>query len=201
MAIYKKIVLWLFVSTSILPLSGCAAPQQPAGLNPFADLNYIPPRPGSAAQRFENVSSQGPTAVESAITMSKEYVELAKETSALKEEKQTLLEQNRQLKTQAQAMKEQLDQAQTELAQANNLLREMIIELNNWKTNVMGFREEMREAQKAQLEALLKVLKTLGGEVKQESAQANTPSPLTTAVETSGPQETQKTENTGKSDE
>ena len=41
------------------------------------------------------------------------------------------------------------------------------IELNNWKNDVLGFRGEMQDAQKAQLEALLKILKLMGGEVNQ----------------------------------
>jgi hypothetical protein len=45
----------------------------------------------------------------------------------------------------------------------------MLIELNNWKTDVIGFREEIRAADRAQLEALLKILKVLGGEPGAES--------------------------------
>jgi len=48
---------------------------------------------------------------------------------------------------------------------------EMRIELNNWKTNILGFREEMRDADTAQLQALLRILNILGGEIKAESAQ------------------------------
>jgi len=44
--------------------------------------------------------------------------------------------------------------------------------LNNWKTDILGFRDEMRDAETAQLEALLKILKVLGGEVKTKSAQS-----------------------------
>ena len=47
----------------------------------------------------------------------------------------------------------------------------MRIELNNWKTDVLGFREEMRDAEIEQLRALLKILEILGGEVKPESDQ------------------------------
>jgi hypothetical protein len=47
----------------------------------------------------------------------------------------------------------------------------MIVELNNWKADVIGFRQEMRSAEKAQLEALLKILQILGGEVDLELRQ------------------------------
>ena len=49
----------------------------------------------------------------------------------------------------------------------------MRVELNNWKTNVLGFREEMRQADTEQLKALLKVLTILGGEVKGTSNNSN----------------------------
>ena len=42
-------------------------------------------------------------------------------------------------------------------------------ELSNSKTDILGFRDELRDADKAQLEALLKILKALGGEVKPAS--------------------------------
>jgi hypothetical protein len=45
----------------------------------------------------------------------------------------------------------------------------MRIELNEWKTNILGFRDEMRNADKAQLQALMKILEALGGEVTIET--------------------------------
>ena len=42
----------------------------------------------------------------------------------------------------------------------------MLTELNHWKSNILGFRGEMRDAASAQLEALLKVLEILGGEAE-----------------------------------
>ncbi|MFB0524723.1 MAG: hypothetical protein ACETVZ_04235, partial [Phycisphaerae bacterium] len=75
----------------------------------------------------------------------------------------------------------------------------MRIELNNWKANVLGFRDERREAEIAQLEALLKILKILGGEVTRaptESGQANT----TLAAEAEQPK-SQETSNQGKPNE
>ena len=65
----------------------------------------------------------------------------------------------------------ELEQAKKELAEANDLLIEMRIELNNWKSNIIGFRDEMRDADKYQLEALLKILKVLGGEVNTDKSQ------------------------------
>jgi 5-enolpyruvylshikimate-3-phosphate synthase len=45
--------------------------------------------------------------------------------------------------------------------------------LNNWKMNILGYRDEMRDAETAQLEALLKILKALGGEVETDPNEMN----------------------------
>ncbi|MHC4387094.1 MAG: hypothetical protein ACYS8I_03550 [Planctomycetota bacterium] len=103
--------------------------------------------------------------------LSKKYAELSQEATMLRQKNQDFAAKNYQLKDQAAILEAQLQQAQKELTEANELLIEMRIELNNWKTDVLGFRGEMREAEKAQLQALLKILEVLGGEVQVESAQ------------------------------
>ena len=55
-----------------------------------------------------------------------------------------------------------------ELAEANNLLVEMDKNLDNWRKDVLGFREEMRQADAAQIEALQKILSLLGAEQSAE---------------------------------
>ena len=127
----------------------------------------------SVEKRFTESTVQGPTAVESAIELSEKYARVSEEAAALRQRKEELIAKNLQFKDQLAAMDAQLQQTQKELNQANDLLIEMRIELNNWKTDIIGFRGEMRNAEKAQLEALLKILEILGGEVKDESAQAN----------------------------
>jgi chromosome segregation ATPase len=74
--------------------------------------------------------------------------------------------QNDSLQQQVTSLEARLAQTQKELGEANDLLIEMLTELNTWKNNILGFRGEMRDAAKAQLEALLKVLEILGGEVE-----------------------------------
>ena len=61
-------------------------------------------------------------------------------------------------------MKLQLGQAESELGDANAMLLELRDELNKWKSNVLGFREEMLQAQTAQIEAMHKILVLIGGE-------------------------------------
>jgi outer membrane murein-binding lipoprotein Lpp len=168
----KTILLLAFVAQTLLVVAGCSADRRP---------NEVAVRPDDplqkywneiVAKRFEEADSQGSTAVESAIELSEKYADLSEEAAALRQQNQDLMAKNQQLKEQTAALDVQIRQAQKELAEANDLLIEMRIELNNWKSNILGFRDEMRDAETAQLEALLKILKVLGGQVPTEMAQA-----------------------------
>lgn len=97
------------------------------------------------------------------------HAELSKQATELERQNHSLMTENDRLKEQTTALDAESKQAQKELAEANDLLVDMRIELNNWKTNILGFRDEMREAESAQLEALLKILQILGGEVTVEA--------------------------------
>ena len=99
------------------------------------------------------------------LELSKKYAALSEEATQLKLERQDLVSENQQLKQKLAALQTESDQAKKELTEANDLLIEMRVELNNWKADVLGFRDEMRQADKVQLETLLKILKVLGGEV------------------------------------
>jgi chromosome segregation ATPase len=125
----------------------------------------------STAKRFQDTPLKGRTAVESAIELSEKYARLSDQTIALREENQRLVTENESLLQQITTLEARLRQTQKELGEANDLLIDMLTELNNWKTSILGFRGEMREAAKAQLEALLKVLEILGGEAEAGSLQ------------------------------
>jgi chromosome segregation ATPase len=101
--------------------------------------------------------------------LSAKYTKLVEETTVLKADNQRLTEENRQLKDRLGPCQNNLTQAQKELAEANDLLIEMRIEMNDWKTNILGFRDEMRNAENAQLDALVKILEVLGGQAKTET--------------------------------
>ena len=136
-----------------------------AGHNSAAGLVGNANTPG----RFEDPAQGAPTAIESAMELSAKYAKLSDEMALLKQKNQQLLAENQDLKDRLAPCQAQLVQAQKELAEANDLLIEMRVELNNWQANVIGFRDEMRDADKAQLEALLKILQVLGGETKTQS--------------------------------
>jgi len=174
MQINKKNTLFLILFPALSGLiffTSCSTPEGPIKVvlpplgAPEKPLNI------AAENRFQQSSLKGPTAVESAIQLSKKYSQLSEEMVILRQEKQDLIAENSLLKDELAMYKAQFQQTQKELTEANDLLIEMRVELNNWKVNVTGFQEEMRKADTAQLEALLKIFELLGGETETELEQ------------------------------
>ena len=147
--------------------------------------------------RFQNSGAANPSPVESAMEISGKYAKLLEEVTAIKADNQRLTEENQRFKDQVPACRNSLTQAQNELAEANDLLIEMRIELNNWKTNIIGFRDEMRGAENAQLDALLKILEVLGGQAQADSANdLGEPSATTSSQGTNPPKSATQAEKT-----
>jgi septal ring factor EnvC (AmiA/AmiB activator) len=158
MNVKTKIMVWTVVAAIPLQFVGCRLE------NPTrTDLQSG----GTPAQNTTSTAPQGATAVESAIALSDKYAKLSEEAAALRQSKQTLETGNQKLETDLKLCSTQREQTQKELAQANDLLIQTRLELNNWKNDVLGFRGEMRDAQKAQLETLYRILKLMGGEANQ----------------------------------
>jgi len=132
------------------------------------------PKTTDVPKRFQEPGARGPTVVESAMELSEKYAKLSDEASSLREKIQNLTAENNRLKEQLTDTETRLQKAEKELTETNDLLVQMRIELNNWKVTILGFRNEMRDAQKAQLEAMMKILSALGAEVKTELADVNT---------------------------
>jgi uncharacterized phage infection (PIP) family protein YhgE len=172
----QKIILPLISLLLILLPSGCTVTKEPGKLSvqpgsiKQPQQNTKPLPSGSIARRFQEPTAQGPTAVESAINLSKEYAKLSEEAAVLRRENQDLITSSRQYKDQNTTLKAQLQQTQKELTEANDLMIEMRVELNNWRADILGFRDEMRDADTTQLQALLRILKILGAETREQSA-------------------------------
>ena len=111
-----------------------------------------------------------------------EFAKLTQEAAVLRRQNEDFIAKNRQLSEQVVSLDAQLQQAQKELAEANSLLIEMRVELNNWKADILGFRNEMRNAETAQLETLLRILQVLGGQVASESARAKNTGTVGSAI-------------------
>ena len=186
----KKTILILISLMPIFLLSNCVTVQEPPNVAVRSDStarlsspNSEKQQGASVAKRFQESTSQiqNPTIIESAMELSKKYAILSEQAAVLRQENRDLIVQKQQLKDQVVAFETQLQQTQKELTEANDLLITMRIELNNWKVDILGFRDEIRGAETAQLEALLKILKVLGGEVETKSAQAEDTSSTTVA--------------------
>ncbi|MFB0552188.1 MAG: hypothetical protein ACETWQ_02635 [Phycisphaerae bacterium] len=186
-----KILLLISLLMPIFLLSNCVSVQEPLDVAILSDSTARLSSPKSekqqsesVAKRFQESAPQKPTVVESAMELSQKHAKLSEEAAVLRQENKDLTARNQQLNDQVVTLKAQLQQTQRELSEANDLLITMRIELNNWKTDILGFRDEIRDAETAQLEALLKILKVLGGEVKTKSAQGEDTSSTTVASST-----------------
>jgi len=184
----KKTILLMILLVPVLLLSNCVSVQELPKVAVISDSTAQLSSPksekqqsDSVAKRFQESAPQQLTVVASAMELSKEHAKLSEEAAVLRQENKDLTARNLQLKDQAVTLEAQLQQTQRELSEANDLLITMRIELNNWKTDILGFRDEIRDAETAQLEALLKILKVLGGEVKTKSAQSEDTSSTTVA--------------------
>ena len=184
----KKTIFLLISLMPVLLLLNCVTVQEPpevAVISDFTDRLSSPmsdkQQSDSVAKRFQESAPQQSTVVASAMELSKEHAKLSEEAAVLRQENKDLIARNQQLKGQVVTLEAQLKQTQRELSEASDLLITMRIELNNWKTDILGFRDEIRDAETAQLEALLKILKVLGGEVKTKSAQGEDTSSTTVA--------------------
>jgi chromosome segregation ATPase len=170
----KKTILLLSLLPIVL-ISNCVSVQEPprtAVRTSFKEKQQNP----SVANRFQESASQKPTVVESAMELSQRYAKLFEETAALRQQNRDLTETNQVLEEQIVALGAQLQQTQKELSEANDVVIAMQIELNSWRNDILGFRDEIRDAETAQLEALLKILTVLGGEVKVASLNKTTQS-------------------------
>ena len=184
----KKTIFLLISLMPVLLLLNCVTVQEPPEVAVISDFTDRPSSPksdkqqsDSVAKRFQESAPQQSTVVASAMELSKEHAKLSEEAAVLRQENKDLNARNQQLKGQVVTLEAQLKQTQRELSEASDLLITMRIELNNWKTDILGFRDEIRDAETAQLEALLKILKVLGGEVKTKSAQGEDTSSTTVA--------------------
>ena len=170
----KKTILLLSLMPIFL-ISNCVSVQEPprAAVKPnFTEIQQNT----SVANRFQESASQKPTVVESAMELSQQYAKLSEETAVLRQQNRDLTGTNQLLEEQVLALDAQLQQAQKELSEANDVVIAMQIELNSWKNDILGFRDEIRDAETAQLEALLKILTVLGGEVNVASLSKTTQS-------------------------
>lgn len=114
-----------------------------------------------------DTTTGGNDAVSAALEWSEKYAKISETLRRVQNEKH--LEENkvRKLKAEVSKLQTQLKRTTKELDESNVMLVEVHKELNRWKKDVLGFRGEIRHAQKTQLHALGKIMRLLGGELQQ----------------------------------
>ena len=158
-----NIMIMVFIPLITLP-GGCKLVEEPIAIQLPAQPISVVPGNASIEHRFTDAESETGNVVESALMWSQKYEELSVKTEKLREEKNILLVEKTDIEHKLSELKAELDGTKTELAEANSFLQEMQAELTRWKADVLGFRDEIRSAQAAQLQALEKILRILGAE-------------------------------------
>ncbi len=161
----KNVIITIFVSLIMLQL-GCTIvdrPIPPQSYQPAA----VAPMAETMESRFSDTEKTDISAVESALMWSDRYEELSAKNEKLRDDNSKLTISNTNLKHDIQKLQTQLDQTKAELKDASEFLQEMNLQLSKWKGDVLGFRDEMRNAQATQLEALKQIMKILGAELTE----------------------------------
>lgn len=147
-----------------------SASQQPAAKDP---QRVVEPSQQEMQRRFDSSASED-TAVQNAVILAQKYEELSVRNNELREQNNKLYLENQRLQRETDKRTMELEQTKKDLSEANDFLQQMHVELTQWKSDVLGFRDEIRQSQKAQLEALSKILSVLGAEpIAVEDAQSN----------------------------
>lgn len=169
----------ILVSAALIMSAGCDYAEEPIllGNMPAQPIEaYSPqqtivqPTDPSVARRFTGESSGTPDAVQSAVMWSDKYEELVGKYKALTEENMSLTKEKYELQKKLLLMDDELKRTRQEVEEANLFMQEMYAELTQWKGDVLGFRDEIRLSQGAQLQALTKILRLLGAEVAESAA-------------------------------
>jgi len=176
---FTKILMMICLAILVL-LTGCGIIEEPIEIT-------LPSKPAPAAavdqsdksmeRRFTEPSDIAPGAVESALMWSQKYDEISVKTEKLMDKNTALIQKNSDLKHKVTKLELELEQTKKEIDQANTFLQEMHLELTQWKGDVLGFRDEMRKADTAQLHALSRILKILGAEMSEPASSESQQAP------------------------
>jgi hypothetical protein len=165
----QRVVFW----AALAAVAGCdnwnMQSRNPAPVAPQAppsEAAYL----GRSAVRSDGSSADAASAVEAALALSDKQARLTDELLQAEQAKRDLEEANRKQAGDLAKAQTQLEAAQKELTEANQMLVEMRKEIDAWKASVLGFRDEIRKAQKAELDSLRKILVVLGAEVPPAAA-------------------------------
>ena len=164
-----KLALMISLATLVVP--GCGldltSPDHEMTRATQAREPYVPPTPV-----VDDEGTEVDAADYSTLGWAKKHAEANAKLDLSQEENRLLADKVRQLEQQVAKLNADFTRAEKELGEANSMLLEMREELQGWKTNVLGFRDEIRRSQKAELNALAKIMRLLGGEMAPPSPAA-----------------------------
>lgn len=150
------------------PPPAAAAQARPATAPDNGRADYL----SSSAVRGDEQTAAGQGAVDVALEWSKKYAQATEQLLEAQKGEKELREENKRLLAQVAKLQVQADQSQKEVQEANEMLVELGKELREWKNNVMGYRNDMLQAQQVQMDALRKIMVLLGGEAAPAVAPA-----------------------------
>lgn len=159
----RNMVVSLLLVIVMLILTGCTVLEEPINMssmppamNSTNNSNMTNGSSASAAQR----------SVDAALMWSEKYEKLITEFETVKKKNESYHLNNVKLQEEITKKDKELALTRKELDEANEILLSMRLELSQWKKDVLGFREEMRNSQKALLAASAKILRELGAEIR-----------------------------------
>ncbi len=161
-----------FIIVSILlafVFSGCSSMKAVKIVLP-PDFQSEKPKATDDGKRFQQNTKQDKSPAQSAVELSEKYAKLSEEHAQTTASNEKLRGENQTLTTKLTETRKALSQAEKELGESNDMIMEMRLEMIKWKADVLGFREEMRNADIAQLQTLQQILEILGGEPAQQLA-------------------------------
>lgn len=180
-----KIVIALFILIGLF-IAGCNYMDEPIEIQAIeipivrhrkqSQQQPIPQQlPAQTAMENRFTDTTDDSTEGSALRWSEKYDELSEKYRELTEENMAMTKERVTLKKKIMDLEQQLAGNKGELDDANLFLQDMHKELTQWKGDVLGFRDEMRNADGAQLKALTRILKVLGAELSEPVAMKTTP--------------------------
>lgn len=172
--IMNTVRMSVIVAVSMMLVVGCGYVDEPIelqtvelpGMRKAEPVIVKPPADATISNRFTSVAQESETGTDAG-AWSRKYEELSAKYTLLVEENMGLAKERNDLKKQLMVLQDELTGTKKELADANVFLQDMHKELTEWKGDVLGFRDEMRQAEGAQIQALTKIMRLLGAETSE----------------------------------
>ncbi|MFW6132402.1 MAG: hypothetical protein ACOC8F_00790 [Planctomycetota bacterium] len=148
---------------------GCDVLSGNSGPGPEPPQVQAPPEAGGDATYLKdmvrgNDETPGPSAVDSAMVWARKYTEATEKIVQLEKDNRAMEAEKHSLEQRIAALEADLEDARAQIADADEMIRAVREENRKWKQNVLGFRQEFMDAQRAMLDYQVRIIKLLGGE-------------------------------------